>query len=644
MKSRRPLWACAALGAVTVSGLAACSEQAGPIEADVVVDAVVDLPADFALGVDVSSVLSLEESGVVFRDTDGEPGDLFEILSDAGVTDVRVRVWNDPFDAQGRGYGGGNTGPERAVEIGQRATEAGMSVLVDFHYSDFWADPAKQQAPKAWEAFSDQERIDATGDFTLSTLTAFADADVDVTMVQVGNETNNGMAGMTAWPVMTAAMNAGAAASREAFPDALVAVHFTNPEREGEYARYGQILDNYEVDYDVFASSYYPFWHGDLDNLTAVLSDIASTYGKQVIVAETSWAHTLEDLDGSSNVVGDAAMARAYPVSAQGQVTAFRDVVQAVADVDGGAGVGVYYWEPAWLPVGPADDVAGNASLWERDGSGWATSFAGAYDPADAGMYWGGSGWDNQALFGADGTPLASLPMFSYVRTGATAPLAITQVVSPDVDAQLGQDLPLPPTVTVAYNDGSEQQVGVEWKAGAVPAGQLGVFEVSGVTDDGTDVFAIVTVRPLNDLVDGSFEDPDSTAWQLESDAATFAVVDDNPSAAVGERVLNFWSDADYSLSATQSVEGLAPGVYRASAAVHGEDAGGNGYDLQLVVTTSEGEWSAPLELGGWQAWFTGDIADAVVGSDGAATVAVVGQMGAEDWGFIDDVVLTASD
>lgn len=608
-----------------------------------VVDAVEGLAEDFQLGVDVSSVLALEDSGVVFRDEQGDPGDLFEILADSGVTDVRVRVWNDPYDAEGNGYGGGTVDVERAIEIGQRATQAGMGVLVDFHYSDFWADPAKQQAPKAWEGLSDDERATAAGDFTADALTAFKEAEVDVIGVQVGNETNNGVAGMTAWPSMAALFSAGASAVREVFPEAYVAVHFTNPESEGAYDRFASILDNFEVDYDVFASSYYPFWHGTLDNLTAVLSDIATTYDKQVMVAETSWAFTLDDLDGSSNVIDEAAEATAYPVSAQGQATAFRDVVQAVADV-GEAGVGVYYWEPAWLPVGPASALDANTALWERDGSGWATSFAGQYDPEDAGQYWGGSGWDNQALFDETGQPLASLRMFEYVRHGATAPLAVSQIISPTIDVQVGEQIVLPDTVEVVYNDGSSKHVPVTWDELAMPdSDQPGTYEVTGGAQEGA-VGAVVTVREANDLVAGGFEEGDLSAWVLESDASTFAVVDDNPQAARDAHVLNFWSDSDFTFTASQAVEGLEPGRYVARADAHGEDFGGNGYELELVVSTSEGQWQAPLELNGWQAWFTAVVADAQVGSDGKATVTVVGTMGAEDWGFIDEVVLTPSE
>src|SRR5690606_18932787 len=115
-------------------------------------------------------------------------------------------------------------------------------------------------------------------------------------------------------------------------------------------------LDERDVDYDVFASSYYPYWHGTLANLTGALSHVADTYDKKVAVVETSWVHTLDDSDGHENTIADASEATAFPVSPQGQATAFREVVQAVADV-GDAGIGVFSWEPAWLPVGSPDDL-----------------------------------------------------------------------------------------------------------------------------------------------------------------------------------------------------------------------------------------------------------------------------------------------
>jgi len=145
-------------GALTASAATGTTDD-GPVGAGIFVDKVEGLAEDFAMGVDVSTVLSLEESGVVFRDSAGQPADLFHVLADNGVNSVRVRVWNDPYDASGRGYGGGTVDVDRAVQIGQRATAAGLDTLVDFHYSDFWADPARQLVPKAWGALSDAESV-----------------------------------------------------------------------------------------------------------------------------------------------------------------------------------------------------------------------------------------------------------------------------------------------------------------------------------------------------------------------------------------------------------------------------------------------------------------------------------------------------
>ena len=125
-----------------------------------------NLPEDFILGMDVSSLIAEEQSGVRYYDFDGQEKDLLQILAESGVTHIRVRVWNDPYDAQGRGYGGGNCDIENALQIGQRATQYGMKLIVDFHYSDFWADPGKQMVPKAWEGMDIETKTAALYDYT----------------------------------------------------------------------------------------------------------------------------------------------------------------------------------------------------------------------------------------------------------------------------------------------------------------------------------------------------------------------------------------------------------------------------------------------------------------------------------------------
>ncbi|WP_051172112.1 glycosyl hydrolase 53 family protein [Microbacterium indicum] len=643
----RPLLASAA-GVALVAALTSPGPAAASAPDPLTVPAVAGLADDFMLGVDVSSAIALEASGVVFRDDAGEPADLFAVLAEHGVSDVRVRVWNDPFDAEGNGYGGGSVDVDRALEIGERADAAGLGVVVDFHYSDFWADPGKQHAPKAWEGLSVAETADAVHDFTVDALTRFVDAGIDVAMVQVGNETNNGVAGVSGWDDMSAVFSAGSAAVRESAPDALVALHFTNPETPGRYADAAAALDARGVDYDVFASSYYPYWHGSLENLTSVLGGVASTYDKRVAVVETSWVHTLDDADGHENTITEAAEATAFPISPQGQATAFRSVVQAVADV-GDAGIGVFSWEPAWLPVGPAADVEANREKWEAYGSGWATSFAGEYDPDDAGRWYGGSAVDNEALFAADGTPLPSLRVFEYVRTGAVGPVVVTGVERVALTVDQGDAVELPASVAVSYSDGATADEAVTWDA--FDASEIGRITVAGVTETGVAVTAEITVRAPSFLPGGGFESDGAELWTLTGTGGSIGWQAD---ASEGENALHVWSDADFTGSAAQTVIGLEPGRYVAIATSQGAVAEGDAVTLTVTAapthlppqasdraraaqTRTEG---VDLPFDGWRAYASAETAPVAVRRGAAVTVEIAWDLSAEAWGTVDDVRL----
>lgn len=255
-------------------------ETPDPVDAKVYVPAI-PLKSDFIGGADVSSYISLKDSGVKFYDFDGNELDdqgFFNLLKASGMNYIRIRVWNDPYNANGNGYGGGNNDLDKAVKIGQWATRAGMKVLIDFHYSDFWADPAKQQTPKAWAGFNIDQKAAAVEEYTRTSLETLIDAGVDVGMVQVGNEANGKICGESEWANMSRIFNAGSKAiraiSEEQSKNILVVLHFANPETQGRYAGYAENLDQYGVDYDVFASSYYPYWHGTLSNLKSVLGGI----------------------------------------------------------------------------------------------------------------------------------------------------------------------------------------------------------------------------------------------------------------------------------------------------------------------------------------------------------------------------------
>lgn len=372
-----------------------------PVTPSFSIEPVEGLSNDFLLGADISSLIALENSGMVYHNFQGEQEELVSLLHNAGVNALRVRVWKDPYDADGNGYGGGNCDLDKALEIGRRAMQYDMSLLVDLHYSDFWADPGKQQVPKSWEGLNAQEKKSALEAYTRDCLQAFADAGVTVSMIQIGNETTGGFCGEWTPEGQYPLMAAAAQTVREFDPNIRIAVHYTNPEKGG-YSTFARWLREYQVDYDVFASSYYPAWHGTLENLSAQLKAVADHYGKEVMVAETAWDYKTDDINPQG----------AYPHSVEGQATAIRDVVQTVSDL---GGIGVFYWEPAWIEL-PDTSWEERARIWELYGTGWASSYAGEYDPNDAGKYYGGSACVKQALFDEQGYPLESLLTFAHIR------------------------------------------------------------------------------------------------------------------------------------------------------------------------------------------------------------------------------------
>ena len=384
-------------------------------EAETWKTAIDGLPDDFIFGMDASSLLVEEKSGVKYYDFDGNEQDPLKTFADSGINYIRLRVWNDPYDENGNGYGGGNNDLPTAIELGKRATKYGMRVMIDFHYSDFWADPKRQHAPKAWEGMRVEEKSSALYDFTKDSLTQLLDAGIDVGMIQIGNEINYGMSGETKLENVIELLKSGSKAIREVSEDygkdIDIAVHYTRITDKADVLTLVEKLVNAELDFDMIGMSYYPFWDGSMDNMSRVLELIQERYGKKAFLAETSYCYTTEDGDGSGNSLTAKDIVDGYPASPEGQATILHDICRHVNDV---GGIGIFYWEGEWIPVGPAS--SDNSAIWEQYGSGWASSYASDYDPEDAGLYYGGCSWDNQAFFDFEGHPLESINVFNYMR------------------------------------------------------------------------------------------------------------------------------------------------------------------------------------------------------------------------------------
>lgn len=613
---------------------------------DVFVEPVAGISDDFIRGMDASAVLSVEKSGAKYYGYDGKEQDVFETLAESGVNYIRLRVWNDPYDENGNGYGGGDNDVATAIELGKRATQYGMKVNIDFHYSDFWADPKRQHAPKAWEGMSADEKADALYDFTKESLTQILDAGVDVGMVQVGNEINNGMSGETDVPAVMELLSAGSRAVREIADsygkDIQIVLHYTNIEDNEEVDTMAANLKEYGVDYDIFGLSYYPFWDGTNENMQNVAKNIMDRYGKKVVIAETSYCYTEKDGDGFGNSFdGIEDAVDGYASTVQSQATMIRDICAAANEV---GVLGVFYWEGTWIPVGSGDQD--NSALWEKYGSGWASSYSAEYDPDDAGLYYGGCSWDNQAMFDFTGHPLPSLNVFRYLKDGHTVPLTVDFIPQTTVSCDVGEALTLPETVEVVYNDRSANtQVPVSWDASQVAAidtKKAGTYTVDGTLSDGTAVTADVDVEMVNYVKNPGFEEADRSMWEIsyagENDPTDYQEKADD--AHDGDFSLHFWSDSDMDFSICQTLTDLPAGTYQLFAFAQGGDMESTSNLELYAVINGEEIGSDAFMLTTWTDWKQPKVDNIRIGDGDTLTIGVRMKCNANSWGTIDDFTL----
>ena len=538
---------------------------------------------DFIIGMDASSVIAEEASGVKYYNFAGQEEDVFKILSDNGVNYIRVRIWNNPFDDEGHGFGGGNNDLATAIKIGKRATAYKMKLLVDFHYSDFWADPAKQMVPRAWENMDILEKMEALYNFTKDSLQAMKDEGIVVGMVQVGNETSAGrMAGViNSFNQFTGLLNKGYDAVKEVYPDALVAVHFANPEKVDNYRNWAASLAKNNAKYDVFGSSYYPYWHGTLESLGNILSEIAKKYDKKTMVLETSYAYTVEDTDFYTNTVGTGNdIAKPYPLSVAGQANCFRDIVDTVVNHCTN-GIGVCYWEGTWISVG-TNSWEENHEKWEKYGSGWAASYAKVYDPKDAGVWYGGCAVDNQAFFDATGHPLESIKVLNNVRFGNDAPKYVDGVEDARVSYYNYEDFSLPETVNVVYNTNEKSPLPVTWEPFDIEAAKKAgnaKYEIKGKAEgyDG-DVMCFLTIMEKNFLDNYGFENGSKySPWTMTNLSETalsdnYKVLPTKENPQTGDWAFHFWAkDANVAkFEVEQTVTLETSGTYKFQASLLG--------------------------------------------------------------------------
>ncbi|MCQ2506747.1 MAG: glycosyl hydrolase 53 family protein [Lachnospiraceae bacterium] len=364
---------------------------------------------DFIKGADISTLKEVRECGGIFYNKEGIETDLLTLLKNYDFNYVRLRLWNNPYGDNGEKYGAGNNDFETLLELSKECKAAGFKILLDFHYSDFWADPGKQYPPKAWADFNLMQLEKAVYDFTKDTLDKLEAENVYPDMVQVGNELSNGFL----WPIgkwpnfdnIALLVSSGIKAVKECNKrynhTSKIMIHLDNG---GNNKLYREWFDNYlerGEDFDIIGLSYYPFWHGTLNDLNYNMTDIAKRYNKDLVIAEVSMGFSMEDYSSYEGLSPDERKGYAtrqelvdkldYEMTEEGQAKFTQDFLNLLTSIDNNKGKGFFWWEAGWIPV---------------KGSGWATDASLAYIKEKGPC---GNEWANQALFTYDGHPLKAL-------------------------------------------------------------------------------------------------------------------------------------------------------------------------------------------------------------------------------------------
>lgn len=369
----------------------------------------------FIKGADISMLKEVETLGGEYF-LDHVKKDLFEILSLKGMNVIRLRLWLNPYDEEGNPYLGGTNDLETTIELAKRAKANGLQFMLNIHYSDFWTDPKKQIKPKAWQALSGDQLEDKVYRYTREVLEVCRACDVLPDMVQIGNETTNGML----WPEgktpkylfeekkfeeveaeewaasfdrLANLLNAGARAVRETGSMKII-LHLDAGGSNVLYRTWFDEIKARGVEFDVIGLSYYPIWHGTLAELSSNMEDISRRYDKEVLVVETAYGFTTLSASGGDIFNEELSNEAGYSPSVDGQAQFLHDLMKTVKQVPGHKGLGIVYWEPAWLPV---------------EGTSWASYAGMQYGNDIASM---GNHWANQGLFDFKGNALDSINVF----------------------------------------------------------------------------------------------------------------------------------------------------------------------------------------------------------------------------------------
>lgn len=590
--------------------------------AAVQVNPIENLSTDFIKGADVSIMPELERNGTKFYDN-GIEQDGLTILKNHGVNWIRVRIWNNPYVVGPEGVGGGNTDEAKAIEMAKRAKALGMKVLVDFHYSDFWVDPGQQKKPDAWKNDSGDKLVDDVYAYTAKVMQDFNAQGVTPDMVQVGNELNNGML----WPeaqltednpngykFLAKLLNAGLQAVHDNDKDNKVKtmIHLAGVDINLYHTFFDNLIVKNKVnDFDIIGMSFYPFWHGTMDDLKNTMNDVSAKYNKDVIAVETAFGYTLEDADFEKNNFGtNEEKVGGYKATVQGQATGLRDVMATVASVNDNRGLGIFYWAPDWV----INEKVG----WKSNG--------------------GGNGWDNLTLFDTKGNALESMDTFNLVSDPNNQYIEpqVTTINTVDVkDVSLYSNVDLPQTVGVVYSNDAVKNMSVKWDVAKPIFAKPGNYTISG-TVEGLAQKAIANIEvknKMNLVLNGNFENETLNGWDIVGDSSAINLAW-NQGDVRDKCAMHYWNNKPFNVIIKQKLKGLSDGKYTLSCWTQGN---GLASKYQLFVKQNGVEMTTDIKDDGWNRWHQTSIKNIEV-KNGEVEIGFILNGRPDTWGSIDDI------
>lgn len=515
---------------------------------------------EFKKGMDISFLPELEDKGMKIKDFNGNEIDGFNLVKKYGVNAIRLRLWNNPENVEeSKGY----CNLADTIAMAKRIKAHQMSFMLDFHYSDYWADPGKQTKPKAWEKLDFLELKEAVFTYTRDTLTTLKEEGVLPEIVQIGNEIRSGLlfpeGELPDYTGMVELVNAGIQGAR-AIADSDTMKIMIHLDQGGRYFYikewFDKAIEAGLEDFDLMGLSYYPFWHGTFTDLKETLNKLVLDYQKPIMIVETAHAwrkSTNGFIDESQEKIAGV------PATPEGQKKVLDLVMNITASLPNQMGCGVYYWEPLCIPQ-PGE-------------GGWS---------------------ENMGLLDENGQVLEGIHAFEFSREKLRSKDPAKVYEPPLIQLQEGEHPVLPEQLSVLYYDGTVEKKTVIWQTD-FPEWVEGTHSIQGKIEGVKEpvscriqVFKEIPIR--KNLISDSNWDNGLTQWNLEKSeeqvvAQLFPEFED-PFPAPPLNAIRVESPKNFTFCISQQVNITKEDYYNLQVEYKGTDT--TNVDIRLFIKTSE--------------------------------------------------------